>query len=52
MRGVSLMAKEAERDLGVIVDKSLKLRRQAAVAVAKAIHILAVIKCSFGLIDR
>ena len=43
---------ETERDLGVLVDESLKFRRQAAAAMAKANQILAVIRRSFELIDE
>ena len=52
MRGTYLEETESERDLGVIVDASLKFRRQAAAAVAKANQILAVIRRSFELIDE
>ena len=52
MRGESLAATETERDLGVLVDESLKFRRQAAAAMAKANQILAVIRLSFEPIDE
>ena len=51
MRGVSLVETDVERDLGIHVDNSLKFRKQAAAAAAKANQILAVIKRSFELID-
>ena len=40
-----------ERDLGVLVDASLKFRKQAASAVEKVTQILAVIRRSLALID-
>ena len=52
MRGACLEETESERDLGILVDTSLKFRRQAAAAVAKANQILAVIRRSFELIDE
>ena len=52
MRGTSLEETENERDLGIYVDTSLKFRKQAAAAVAKANQILAVIRRSFELIDE
>ena len=42
---------DAERDLGVQVDSTLKFREHAAAAVSKASQILAVIRRSFELID-
>ena len=52
MRGANLAATETERDLGVLVDSSLKFRMQASSAVKKANQILAVIRRSFELIDE
>ena len=52
MREVELEAVETERDLGVHIDSSLKFRKQAATAAAKANQILAVIRRSFELIDE
>ena len=52
MSGVLLAQATEERDLGVIVDVELKFRHHAAAAVAKASQILAVIRRSFGLLDK
>lgn len=52
IRGVELEVVETERDLGVFVDSSLKFRKQAAAAAAKANQILGIIKRSFELIDK
>ena len=41
-----------ERDLGIKVDHQLKFREQASAAIAKASHVLAVIRRSFCLIDE
>ena len=51
MDGVLLKCSLLERDLGVLVDGSLKFREQAAAAVEKATQILAVIRRSFAQID-
>ena len=52
MRGINLEVTEAERDLGVLIDGSLKFRKQAAAAASKANQILAVIRRSFELLDE
>ena len=41
-----------EKDLGVIIDSTLKFRRQAASAASKATQILAVIRRSFAHLDE
>ena len=41
-----------EKDLGVIIDSSLKFRKQAAAAVAKANRVLGAIRRSFEHIDQ
>ena len=52
MRELSLAVAETERDPDVLIDESLKFRRQAASAVAKANQILAIIRHSYELIDE
>ena len=52
MGGVPLDQSTVERDLGVMVDVELKFRQHAAAAVAKASQVLAVIRRSFGLLDK
>ena len=43
MRGNALQTASEERDLGIVIDTSLKFRQQAAGAISKATQILAVI---------
>ena len=52
MDGVPLGSTSVEKDLGISIDAELKFREQASSAVAKAARILAVIRCSFALIDK
>ena len=48
----SLEDVEEEKDLGVIIDKDLKFRRQAAAAIKKATSSLGLIKKSFTFLDE
>ena len=48
IRGNVLQSVSEEKDLGVIVDSTLKFRRQAASAASKATQVLAVIRRSFA----
>ena len=48
----SLQSSEEERDLGVIVDASLKFNKHVAAKVAKASQMLAIIKRSFSHLDE
>src|SRR5260221_7485697 len=47
MNGLNLEAIEEERDLGIIVDKSLKVNKQCVKAVKSANAILGMIKRTF-----
>ena len=51
MLGQELTSHAAEKDLGVLIDKELKFRRQAAAAANKANQILGVIKRAFAHLD-
>ena len=51
MRGVSLAEMDTERHLDIHIDTLLKFHKQAAAVAAKTNQVLAVIKCSFELID-
>ena len=46
------MQVEMERDLGVYIDSLLKFRQHTAAVIAKANRVLAVICCSFALINE
>ena len=52
MRGIELESVPIEKDLGVHVDTDLKFRKQAASAAAKGNQMLALVRRSFGCIDR
>ena len=52
LNGTPVEATDEERDLGVIIDKELRFRKQAAAAVSKASQMLAVVRRSFANIDE
>ena len=52
MNGSQLVSTAQEKDLGVTIDTELKFREQASLAVAKAAQVLAVIRCSFAVLDK
>ena len=52
MNGALLQKTSSEKDLGVVIDKELKFKQQAASAVSRATRILAVIRRSFANIDK
>ena len=52
MGDIPLDNTSVEKDLGVHIDTNLKFREHASSAAAKATQVLAVIQCSFALIDK
>ena len=52
MGGAELTQVLVEKDLGVQIDHQLKFREQAASAISRASHVLAVIRRSFSVIDE
>ena len=51
MRDKTLESTPIEKDLGVMMDRDLKFRKQAAVAIAKASRVMGVVKRSFQKLD-
>ena len=51
MEGASIAAVTNEKDLGIIIDNSLKFHEQTAAAVARANRILGLIKRAFSILD-
>ena len=51
MEGASIAAVTNEKDLGIIIDNSLKFHEQTAAAVARANRILGLIKRAFSIFD-